>query len=187
MVFIDAVPMFWTGMLLIAVFSVSLGWFPSYGAIALNPGRGWFDAATELARRLVLPVITLSLGSAGHTFLVARASMHTALGGDYVRAAAAKGLARRTVLFRHALRNAVLPIYTHTALAVGSLLSGAVVVETVFSYPGVGRLIAEAVAARDFPLLQGAFLAVVVGIIGANLLTDLTYPLLDPRLRRSSA
>lgn len=183
MVFIDAMPMFWTGMLLIAVFSVLLGWLPSYGATAPASTGGTLAAAGDLIRRLLLPVATLTLAGVGHTFLVARASLLTTLGEDFVRTAAAKGLAHRAVLVGHALRNALLPVYTHTALGLGSLLGGAVVVETVFSYPGVGRLIAEAVAARDYPLLQGAFLAVVVGVIGANVLTDLTYPLLDPRLR----
>ena len=187
MVFIDAVPMFWTGMLLIAVFSVTLGWFPSYGATTRSPTGDAFGAAGDLLRHLALPVATLTLGGAGHTFLVARASLHTTLGEDFVRTAAAKGLTRAAVLTRHAVRNALLPVYTHTALGLGSLVSGAVVVETVFSYPGVGRLIAEAVAARDYPLLQGAFLAVVVGVVGANLLTDITYPVFDPRLRRARA
>ena len=182
MVLVDAVPVFWTGMLLIAVFTVTLGWLPSYGAVAPTSG-GTLATLGGVARRLILPVATLSLAGAGHTFLIARASLRDALGEDFVRTASAKGLARRAVLGRHALRNAVLPVYTHTALGLGSLLSGAVVVETVFSYPGVGRLIAEAVATRDYPLLQGAFLSVVVGIVAANLLTELTYPLLDPRLR----
>ena len=101
--------------------------------------------------------------------------------------AQAKGLSDRRVIFGHALRNALLPVYTSLTLSLGALASGAVVVETVFSYPGLGRVIYEGVLARDYPLLQGAFLLVTVGVVGANLLADLTYPLLDPRVRAGAS
>jgi peptide/nickel transport system permease protein len=101
--------------------------------------------------------------------------------------AEAKGVGEVGLVFRHALRNAILPIYTNATLSLGVLLSGAVVVETVFSYPGLGQLIFESVLARDFNLLQGAFLLVSVGVVAANLLADLTYPLIDPRVRRLGA
>jgi peptide/nickel transport system permease protein len=110
--------------------------------------------------------------------------MLTTLGEDYVMMAQAKGLPERTVILRHALRNALLPVYTSLTLSLGVLASGAVVVETVFSYPGLGRVVYEGVLARDYPLLQGAFLFVTLGVVAANLLADLTYPLLDPRVRR---
>ena len=113
--------------------------------------------------------------------------MLTTLGEEYVLMAQAKGLPERTVILRHALRNALLPVYTSLTLSLGVLASGAVVVETVFSYPGLGRVVYEGVLARDYPLLQGAFLLVTVGVVGANLLADLTYPLLDPRVRRPGA
>ena len=119
--------------------------------------------------------------------MLARASMLTTLDEDYVLMAHAKGLSGRRVFFAHALRNALLPVYTSLALGFGALASGAVVVETVFSYPGLGRVVYEAVLARDYPLLQGAFLLVTVGVVGANLVADLTYPLLDPRVRRLGA
>jgi peptide/nickel transport system permease protein len=110
--------------------------------------------------------------------------MLMALGGDYVRTARAKGVSESGVTLRHALRNALLPVYTTVTLRVGQVLGGAVVVETVFSYPGLGRLIYEDVRARDYPLLQGTLLFVAVGVVAANLLADLGYPLIDPRVRR---
>ena len=182
---VDAMPGFWIGMILIAVFAVGLEWFPSYGATTITAeGAAWF---AEVASRLVLPVATITLATLGAFFLLARAAMVSVLDEPYIRLAHAKGLSERRVALGHALRNALLPVYTNLTLAVGALLSGAVVVETVFAYPGLGRLIFEAVVVRDYPLLQGAFLLVTLGIIGVNLLADLTYPLLDPRVRRVRA
>ncbi|MGH3475692.1 MAG: ABC transporter permease [Pseudonocardiaceae bacterium] len=180
---IDAMPGFWIGMLLIAVFSVELGWFPSYGAVAITA-----DGAAhwvEVAQRLVLPVATLTLATLGSIFLLARASMTSVLDEAFVRLARSTGVSERRIAVRHALRTALLPVYTNLTLTVGALVSGAVVVETVFAYPGIGRLIYEAVIARDYPLLQGAFLIVTVGVVVANVLADATYPLLDPRVARS--
>ena len=181
--FLDAIPAFWLGMLLVVIFSVELRWFPIFGAIPVSSSNGpeWL---AEVFRRLVLPVVTLTAGSIGGTYLVARASMLSVLGEDYILMAEAKGLSERRIVFHHALRNAILPVVTLTMLNVGTLLGGATVVETVFSYPGLGRLVYESVLARDYPLLQGAFLLLAVGVIGSNLLADLIYPLLDPRIRR---
>ncbi|MEJ7809967.1 MAG: ABC transporter permease [Gemmatimonadaceae bacterium] len=181
---LDSLPVFWIAMLLLAAFAGQLGWLPPFAALALpssGASRGW-----AVATALVFPVAALVIAGFGHTFLVARAAMLTTLGEDYVRTAHAKGLRPAAVVFRHALRNALLPVYTHAALSLGALASGAVVVETVFAYPGVGRLIFDAVAARDYPVLQGAFLLVVVGVVAANWLTDVTYPLLDPRVRAAT-
>ena len=184
MLALDSMPAFWTGMILISVFAVQLGWLPSFGAMPLGAGTDTFTLAIEIGRRLILPVTTITLATVGSVFLLARASMLTTLGEDYVMMAQAKGLSERTVVLRHALRNALLPVYTSLTLSLGVLASGAVVVETVFSYPGLGRVVYEGVLARDYPLLQGAFLFVTVGVVAANLLADLTYPLLDPRVRR---
>ncbi|HVL84254.1 MAG TPA: ABC transporter permease [Pseudonocardia sp.] len=182
---LDAMPSFWVGMILIAVFSVTLGWFPSYGATTIDAtGAAWL---AEVATRMALPVATITLATLGAFFLLTRAAMVTVLDEPFVRHAHAKGLTGRQVALGHALRTALLPVYTNITLAAGALLSGAVVVETVFAYPGLGRLIFEAVVVRDYPLLQGAFLLVTVGIIGANLVADLTYPLLDPRVRQGRA
>ena len=187
MLAIDSMPAFWTGMILISVFAVHLGWLPSFGAIPLSASGGALMQAIEIGRRMILPVLTIVLATVGAAFLLTRASMLTTLGEDYVFMAQAKGLSNRRVMFGHALRNALLPLYTSLALSLGALASGAVVVETVFSYPGLGRVVYEGVLARDYPLLQGAFLLVTVGVVGANVLADLTYPLLDPRVRRPGA
>jgi peptide/nickel transport system permease protein len=179
---LDAMPGFWIGMVLIAVFAVQLGWFPSYGAAAIDAtGMEWLAAA---AARMALPLATLVLATLGGYFLLTRAAMTTVLDEPFIRLARAKGVSERRIALRHALRNALLPVYTNFTLAVGVLLSGSVV-ETVFAYPGLGGLIFNAVTVRDYPLLQGAFLVATVGIVAANLLADLTYPLLDPRVRRT--
>ncbi|TCJ16728.1 ABC transporter permease [Rubrobacter taiwanensis] len=183
---LEAMPGFWIGMILISVFSVTLGLFPTYGAVSLVSLDG-LAHVWDVARHLVLPVIAITLATSGSVFLLSRASMLTTLGEDYTTMAEAKGVSERGVVFRHALRNALLPVYTNFTLSLGTLVSGAVVIETVFAYPGLGRLIYEGVLARDYPLLQGAFLLVTVGVISANLLADLTYPLLDPRVRRPGA
>lgn len=182
---LDAMPGFWIGMVLIAGFGVQLGWLPSFGAVPLGVTAGSATWLAEVARRMVLPVATIVLATVGSTFLLARASVVSALEAPYVLLAEATGLSPARVLYRHALRNALLPVFTNVALSVGFLLSGAVVVETVFAYPGLGRMTYEAVVARDYPLLQGAFLLVSVGVVAANLFADLLYPLLDPRVRRA--
>ncbi len=180
---IDSMPGFWIGMLLIAFFSAHLGWLPSYASAALPDGTG--AALFESVRRLIMPVLTMVITSMGTYYLLARASMGTVLGEPFIRLARAKGLPERTVATKHALRTALLPITTNAAMAAGALVSGAVVVETVFSYPGLGKVIADAVGARDYPLLQGAFLLATLGVIVANIAADLLYPLLDPRVRNS--
>lgn len=179
---VDSMPSFWIGMMLIAVFAVQLGWFPSFGATEITASGT--AAIGELLRRLVLPVLTITLAIFGSIFLLARAAMISVLDEPFVRLTRAKGLPERRIALRHALRNALLPVFTNVTVMVGTLLSSLVVVETVFAYPGLGRLVYEAVTARDYPLLQGAFLLITIGVIALNLLTDLTYPLLDPRVRR---
>ncbi|MGQ0631057.1 MAG: ABC transporter permease [Sporichthyaceae bacterium] len=180
---VDAMPVFWIGMILIAMFAVGLGWFPSYGATSIDAeGLAWLG---EVVSRMVLPTATMVIATMGGFFLLARAAMVTVLDEPFIRLARATGLSERRVALRHALRNALLPVFTNVTLAVGTLLSGAVVVETVFAYPGLGRLLFGAVTARDYPLLQGGFLLVTVGIVAANLFADLVYPLLDPRVRRA--
>jgi peptide/nickel transport system permease protein len=137
----------------------------------------------DVLRHLVLPLTTLTIVSVSGTFIVARSAMMTVLGDEFITVARAKGLAERHVLFRHALRNALLPIATIFTLNLAFAFSGATVVETVFSYPGVGRLIFEAVLSRDYPVIQAAFLIITVLVVIANILTDALYPLLDPRVR----
>lgn len=183
---LDAMPGFWLAMVLVAVFAVGLGWFPSFGALVVGSGTTGLARVAEIAHHVALPVTTLVLATMGGTFLLTRGAMLEALEQPYVLLARAKGASERRVLYRHALRNALLPVSTTIALQFAVLLSGVVVVETVFAYPGLGRLVYDATVARDFPLLRGAFLLVVLGVVLVNLAADLLYPLLDPRVRRSS-
>ncbi|CAN5637352.1 ABC transporter permease [soil metagenome] len=184
---LEAMPGFWIGMILISVFAVGLGWFPSFGAVSLVSFGGGFSYVLDVAHHLILPVITITLATSGSIFLLTRASLLTTLGEDYTTMAEAKGVSERRVVFYHALRNALLPVYTNFTLSLGTLVGGTIVIETVFAYPGLGRMIYHGVVARDYPLLQGAFLLVTIGVVSANLLADLTYPLLDPRVRRPGA
>ncbi len=179
---IDAMPPFFVGLLMIFVFSVQLELLPIFGALPASGATG-IGFVGDVAERLILPLVTLTLGYLGAVYLVARASLIGELQEDYVLMARAKGLDRRGVR-RHAQRNALIPIATVTLVGLGTLVGGAAVVETVFSYPGLGRLVYDAVLARDYPLLQGAFLLLAVGVLLANFVADLLYPLLDPRVRR---
>jgi peptide/nickel transport system permease protein len=183
--FVDSMPPFFVGMLMILLFSVQLGWFPTFGAQPISDVEGLAFLA-EVGERLTLPLATLVLASIGPVYLVARSALVTELQEDYVLMAEAKGLDARRIR-RHAQRNALLPVSTITLISLGTLVGGAAVVETVFSYPGLGRLIYESVLARDYPVLQGAFLLLATGVIIANFVNDLLYPLLDPRVRRSRA
>ncbi len=177
---IDSMPPFFVGMLLILLFSVQLGLFPIISAM---PAIGDVSPV-EVGKRLVLPLATLTLAGIGPVYLVARSALISELQEDYVLMARAKGLILRQVR-RHAQRNALLPVSTVLLTSLGALVGGAAVVETVFSYPGIGRLIYEGVLARDYPVLQGAFLLLTIGVLDANFVNDLLYPLLDPRVRHS--
>lgn len=179
----QAVPGFWVGMLFIAVFAVQFGWFPTYGAVSIVQDgtiTGWLK---DVALHLVLPIATLSIATVGSNYLLTRSSMLESLGQDYVVMAEAKGVTKNRLIFNHGLRNALLPVYTHFMMNLGTLIGGSVVVETVFSYPGIGRLLYESVVARDFPMMQAVFLLITIGVIAANILADLTYPLIDPRAK----
>ena len=181
--FLDSMPPFWIGMLLLVLFSGYLKLLPVFGALPLTNATGGFGFTLEVAERLVLPLLTLTLVRAGWLFLVARSSLAGELSEDYILMAEAKGLSRRKVVLGHGVRNALLPLVTAVAVEAGTVVGGATVVETVFSYPGLGRLIYESVLSRDYPVLQGAFLLLALGVIAANLLADLLYPIIDPRTR----
>jgi peptide/nickel transport system permease protein len=165
----QSMPIFWTGIMLITVFSVTLDLFPSSGSGTI--------------RHLVLPAAALGFFSTGRMTRLVRAGMLEVLGQDYVRTARAKGLAERRVVYRHALRNSLLPVITIVGLELGSTLGGAVVTETVFAWPGVGRLIVSAIFARDYPLVQAAVLVVAAMLVLVNLVVDLLYTVVDPRVR----
>jgi peptide/nickel transport system permease protein len=179
---LEAMPGFWVGMILIAVFGVTLGWFPTFGAAPMFKTDTW-SYVVSVAEHLVLPVATITIASFGTNFLLTRSSMLDTLGQDYMMMAEAKGAGKLSIIYKHALRNALLPVYTHVTMSLGLLVSGAVIVETVFAYPGIGSLLYESVIARDYPLMQGVFLLVTIGVIFSNMLADFTYPLVDPRAR----
>ena len=179
----QAIPGFWIGMLFIAVFAVQLGLFPTYGAVSIVQDGTTWGYIKDVAWHLVLPIATLSIATVGSNYLLTRSSMLESLGQDYMTMAEAKGVTKKTLIFNHGLRNALLPIYTQFTLALGSLIGGSVIVETVFSYPGIGSLLYESVTARDFPMMQGVFLMITFGVIVANVFADLTYPLIDPRAK----
>jgi ABC-type dipeptide/oligopeptide/nickel transport system permease component len=164
-----SVPNFALGPILILVFSIEIGWLPV-------SGRGGIS-------HLILPAATLGAALAAMLTRMVRGSMIEELSSDYVRTARAKGITETSVLFRHAFPNALIPVITIVGLQFGSLLAGTIVTETIFSWPGIGRLAVQAISARDYPLLQGCILIIAVSYVAVNLLTDLVYALVDPRVR----
>ena len=179
-------PPFLTGILLIFSFSAAVPLFPVSGMADLRADGAGLDRALDVAHHLALPALTLALMLLAPFFRIARASTIEALGADYIRTARAKGLREAEVLWRHALRNAALPIVTLAGLQFGALLSGAVLVETVFDWPGLGSLAFESALRRDHPTLLGILLFAAAAVVAVNLLTDLSCRLLDPRIRPDS-
>ena len=170
--------------MLVILFASVLPWFPISGMRAIDAvGTGTFRDAVDVAHHLVLPTITLALVYLAHYSRLARASMLDVLGADYIRTARAKGLAEGKVLYKHALRNAVLPVITVLGLQFGSVLAGAILVETVFDWPGLGRLAFESVLRRDYPTLLGVLLFSSIVVVIMNQLTDVAYRLVDPRIK----
>ena len=173
-----SLPVFWTGIMLILVFALSLRWFPSAGMV--SPYGGGF---TDMLWHLVLPAITLGTASAAAVARLTRSSVLEIIRQDYVRAARAKGLAERAVIARHVLKNALNPILTVVGVQVGYLLGGAILTETVFSWPGLGSMMVRAIQARDYPLVQGGVLLIATTFVVVNLIVDLLYAVFDPRIR----
>jgi peptide/nickel transport system permease protein len=172
-----SVPDFWLGLVFVYLFAVTLGWLPTGGYVAFaEDPLGW-------ARSMVLPAGTLALAQMGLFARMTRASMLEVLRQDYVRTARAKGMPGWIVIGKHALRNALIPVVTVAGIACGVLLGGAVVIESVFSLPGVGRLIVGAIQRRDYPVIQGGLLLTATIFVLVNLLVDLLYAALDPRIR----
>jgi peptide/nickel transport system permease protein len=163
-----SLPNFWLGPLLMIVFSIQLGWTPV-------SGRGGLD-------HLFLPSLTLGMGMAAILIRMLRASLLQAINADYIRSARAKGLSEKAVWVKHTLRNALLPVITIVSLQFGSLLAGSIITETVFSWPGIGRLIVQAIQTRDYPLVQGCVLIIALSYLLVNLLADILYHLADPRI-----
>jgi len=182
-----AVPVFWTGIMLIILFASVFPIFPVDGmqSVRLRDANLWVKTL-DIAHHLVLPAFTLALIYLAQYARLSRASMLEVLGSDYIRTARAKGASERAVLFKHALRNASLPILTVAGLQFGNLISGALLVETVFNWPGMGRLAFESILRRDYPTILGVLFFASAMVVVANLLTDLSYRLADPRLRGKS-
>jgi peptide/nickel transport system permease protein len=174
-----SVPDFWMGILLIALFSTTLGWLPTSGYRPLlgDPG-GWLQ-------HLVLPGLTVGLVAAAILTRYIRSAVLEVAAMGYVRTARSKGLSPRVVTFRHTVRNALVPILTITGIQLATILGGVIVVEVVFAWPGLGRLVYNAVAARDYPVIQGAVLLIAVLFLLINLIVDLLYAVVDPRIRLS--
>ncbi len=177
-----ATPVFWIGLMLILLFSVKLGWLPSSGIETIGADLSGVARIWDVARHLVLPAVTLALFFMALYTRLMRAAMLEVYGLDYVTVARAKGVGEQGIAYRHVLRNALLPMITMLGLQVGSLLGGSVLVETVFGWPGLGRLAFESVFQRDYNLLLGILLLSSALVVLVNLLIDLLYARLDPRI-----
>ena len=184
-----AAPEFWVGMLMLATFAFGLGWFPGGGATSAGAE---FDSewarffSLDFLSHLALPAITLALYLQGMPLLLMRTNMLEVMQEDFVTMARMKGLSNWSIVIRHAARNALLPVATAFALGVGHSVGGNVVIETVFSWPGLGRMLVEAVSSSDFPLAQGAFLLITAVLVTMNFIADLLYRVLDPRVSHGS-
>jgi ABC-type dipeptide/oligopeptide/nickel transport system permease component len=178
----DAVPSFCVGQVALLVFAVWLNLFPAQGMFSVNQELSGLSHWLDVLKHLALPAATLALVQTALIVRLTRTQMAEALREEFITAARARGLSERRVAYRHALPNAALPVITVVGNEFGMILSGAVLVETVFAWPGLGRLMIDAIALRDYPVLLGLALLVSVGVVVANLLTDIVYSLLDPRI-----
>jgi peptide/nickel transport system permease protein len=180
-----SMPEFWLGMMLLVLFATTLGWFPQGGFQSTQAGITGLDKVVDILNHMFLPMITLTLAYIGEYYLLMRSSLLDVLGEEYITAARAKGIRESQVLWRHAVRNALLPTVTLLALSFGFVIGGAITVELVFSYPGLGLLTFEALEAQDYALLQGMFLFFSAAVIVANLIADILYSYLDPRVKEA--
>lgn len=179
----NSVPTFWLGLLLLLVFGVNLQWFPLRGTTSVPSPTDPIALVLDILWHMTLPTLVLVIIQFGGFALIMRAAMMDVLTEDYITLARAKGIDERTVLYKHALRNAMLPMVTIIALAFGFTLSGALLTETVFSWSGLGRYIWDAIVKQDYPALQGIFFIISVMVVVANLFADLVYGFLDPRVK----
>ena len=170
-------PNFWVALLLIVLFAVHLGWLPAGGFTRIT------EDPVKHIERMILPVITLSTALMAVTMRLTRSSMLEVLNEDYVRTARSKGLAQPRIVFVHALKNALIPVVTTVGIQIGRILGGTIVIEIIFSFPGMGKLLLDAIFGRDFPVVQGSVLLITLTFMGINLFVDLTYAVIDPRIR----
>jgi peptide/nickel transport system permease protein len=186
LMFINSFPYFWLSMLLLLVFSIILEWFPLGHAYNVEILPGWnLTFVGSVMKHLLLPAFTIVFISVGGWMLSMRNTMITTLEEDYVTMAEAKGLPQNRIMLRYAARNAMLPNFTSFGIALGFVISGSLLTEVVFTYPGLGYLLFQAVSSQDYPLLQGLFLMITIAVLTANLIVDLLYVRLDPRVRVS--
>ena len=178
-----ATPVFWLGMIILLVFARYLPLFPAFGIRSIPEPEHLFDRILDLINHLVLPVFTLAILYLANYSRLSRASMLDVLGADYIRTARTKGLSEFKVIFKHALKNAALPVVTMAGLQLGHIFSGAVLVETVFSLPGLGPLLYESIMRRDYPVILGVLFGAAATTIVANIITDMVYKWMDPRIQ----
>ncbi len=178
-----ATPIFWVGLMLVLVFSVWLGWLPSFGMQTVGANLHGWAAVADTARYLVLPSLTLGLFYMAVYARLTRSAMLDVAGQDFIKTARSKGVGEGRILRRHILRNALLPVVTLAGIQAGQLIGGSVLVETVFAWPGIGRLAFDALLARDYQVLLGVFLTTSVLVVMFNLITDLFYLAIDPRMQ----
>ena len=181
-----ATPVFWLVMIILLIFALYIPLFPAFGIRSIPEPETTINRILDIIHHLILPIFTLSILYLANYSRISRASMLDVLGSDYIRTARLKGMTENTVIFKHALKNAALPIVTLAGLQLGHVFSGAVLVETVFSLPGIGPLLYESIMRRDYPVILGILFGAATTTIIANILTDLVYKLLDPRIKSFS-
>jgi peptide/nickel transport system permease protein len=177
-----ATPIFWIGLMLVLLFSVDLGWLPAFGYETVGSGFTGLARGADIGRHMILPVMTLGLFYMAVYARLTRASILEVITLDFVKTARAKGQREWTIVWRHVLRNALLPVITMAGIQAGQLVGGSILVETVFAWPGLGRMTFDAVLQRDYQVLLGVFFVTSVLVIGFNILTDILYSLVDPRV-----
>ena len=178
-----SVPGFWLGLTLIIVFSVYLPWFPAGGLASPYPGANWWEIVWDRTQYLVLPVVTLAVSETASTTRYMRSSLLEVIRQDYITNARSKGLGEQTILFRHALKNSMIPVVTVSALSLARLVGGSTVIETVFGYPGMGKLLFDAIMGSDYTVAMAILMIMSFFVILANLVADILYAWLDPRIR----
>ncbi|MBC9246331.1 ABC transporter permease [Paracoccus sp. 11-3] len=181
-----ATPLFWTALMAVLLFSIKLGWLPPFDMETIGANLTGWARVKDIAWHLVLPVVTLGLFFTAIYTRLTRASMLEVMGQDFIKTARAKGVPKGRIIRRHALRNAFLPIFTFASLQAGQLVGGAVLTETVFAWPGIGRLMFDALLSRDYPVLLGVFLITAAMVVLVNLIADLLYRFVDPRIEQGA-